>query len=109
MELGLFANEGLQEDYGFFRIEVGGELVGGDFDGVLVDGAGVGVIAGEGVPVSDEVETVVSGIVLQADPVLERAEIVADVQAAGGAHAADDAIFFGYRALHSVTFRNFVL
>jgi len=109
MQLGVFADKRLLEDDGFFRIETGGEIVGGDFDGVLGDGAGVGVVAGEGVPVGDEVETVVGGIVLQADPVLERPEIVADVQAAGGAHAADDAIFFGYGVLHSMTFRNFAL
>ncbi len=67
------------EDYGFLRVEAGGEIVGDDFDGVLRYGAGVGVIAGEGVPVGDEVETFVSRIVLQADPVLQRSEIVADV------------------------------
>ena len=52
----------------------------------------IGVVAGEGVPVGDEVEAIVGGIVLQADPVLQRAEIVADVEASGGAHAGENAI-----------------
>ena len=108
MKLGVFADQRLLEDYGFFGVESGGEIVGGDFDGVLGDGAGVGVVAGEGVPVGDEVEAIVGGIVLQADPVFEGAEIVADVQAAGGAHAADDAFVFCCGAFQLVTFRDFV-
>ena len=94
VEFGVFADEGLLEDDGFFGVEAGGEIVGGDFDGVLGDGAGVGVVAGEGVPVGDEVEAVEFGIGLEADPVFEGAEVVADVQAAGGAHAAYDALSF---------------
>ena len=54
---------------------------------VFGDGRRIGVIAGEGVPVGDEVEAVIGGIVLQADPVLQRAEVVADVKTSGGAHA----------------------
>jgi hypothetical protein len=46
------------------------------------------------VPVGDEVEAVVGGIVLQADPVLESTEKVADVETAGGAHAGEDAFGF---------------
>ena len=76
----------------FCGVEAGGEEVDGDLQGVFGDGGGVGVVGGEGVPVGDEVEAVVGGIGLQADPVLEGAEVVADVETAGGAHAAEDSI-----------------
>ena len=93
MEFGVFGNEGLLEDNGLLRVEAGGEIVGDDFDGVLRNRGGVGVVGGESVPVGDEVEAVVSGIILQADPVFQRAKIVADVEFTGGAHAAEDALF----------------
>ena len=93
MEFGVFGDERLLEDDGFLRVEAGGEIVGDDFDGVLRDGGSVGVVGGEGVPVGDEVEAVVIWIVLQANPVFQRAEIVADVEFAGWAHAAEDALF----------------
>src|SRR5271157_3446375 len=95
MEFGVFGDLGLEEDYGFLRVEAGGEEIDGDLQGVFGDGGGVGVIAGEGVPVGYEVEAVVGGIVLQEDPVLESAEIVADVKTSGGAHAGEDATGFG--------------
>ncbi len=95
MEFGVFGDERLQKDRGFRGVEAGGEIVDGDLQRVFGDGAGVGVIAGEGVPVGDEEKTVVGGIVLRADPVLESAEIVADVEASGGAHAGENA--FGFR------------
>ena len=47
----------------------------------------VRVVAGQRVPVGDEIETVV--LLLQRDPVLERADQVSEVQLAGRAHAAD--------------------
>src|ERR1700704_2186397 len=94
MKLGVFGDLRLQKDDAFLRVETGGQVVDHDLDAVLGDGAGVGVVAGQRVPVGDEVETVEGRIVLQADPVLQRAEIVADVQAAGGTHAADYALCF---------------
>jgi len=45
------------------------------------------------VPVRYEVEAIIFRIILELDPVLEGAEIVAYVQAACGAHAADYAFF----------------
>ena len=84
----MFGDERLQEDCGFGWIEAGGEEVDRDLEGVFGDGGGVGVVGGEGVPVGDEIEAFVGGIGLQPDPVLEGAEIVADVETAGGAHAA---------------------
>ncbi len=43
-------------------------------------------------PVGDEVKAFVIGIGLEFDPVLEGAEVVADVETSGGAHAGDDSI-----------------
>jgi len=90
VEFGVFWNGGLEEDYGFFRIEARGEVVDGDLERIFGDGGSVGVVGGEGVPVGDEIETVVIGIGLEIDPVLESAEVVADVKATGGAHAGED-------------------
>jgi len=60
VQFGVFGHQGLLEDDGFLRVEAGGEIVGDDFDGVLRNGAGVGVVGGESVPVGDEVEAVIS-------------------------------------------------
>jgi len=95
VEFGVFWNGGLEEDYGFLRIEAGGEVVDGDLERIFGDGGSVGVVGGEGVPVGDEIETVVIGIGLEIDPVLESAEVVADVKATGGAHAREDAFCCG--------------
>ena len=110
MEFGVFGDLGLEKDRGFGGVEAGGQEVDGDLQGVFGDGGGVGVIAGEGVPVGYEIEAfvcrkwrVASGewrervcrfaarqyFILEADPVLERAEVVADVETSGGAHAGD--------------------
>ena len=51
----------------------------------------VGVVAGQRVPVGDEIEAVV--LLLQRHPVAERADEVAEMQAAGRPHAGDDARF----------------
>ena len=92
MEFGVFWDLGLEEDCGFRRVEACGEEVDGDLEGVFGDGGGVGVVGGEGVPVGYEVEAFVRGIGLELDPVLEGAEVVADVETSGGAHAGDDAV-----------------
>ena len=88
MEFSVFRDLGLLEEDGFGGVEARGQEIDGDLDGVFSDGGRVGIVAGEGVPVGNEVETFVGWIILQADPVLQRAEIVADVQFAGGTHAA---------------------
>ena len=56
-----------------------------------VSSDGVGVLAGQRVPVGDEVEAVV--LLLQRDPVLQRADEVAEVQLARRPHAGNDASF----------------
>src|ERR1700757_2961349 len=91
MEFGVFGDEGLEKNGGLRWIEAGGEVVEGDLEGIFRDDGGVRVIAGEGVPVGNEVEALVVGIVLEFDPVLEGAEKMADVETAGGAHAGENA------------------
>ena len=54
----------------------------------VVSWLGVGVVAGQRVPVGDEVEAVV--LVLQRHPVAEGADEVAEVQPSGRPHARDD-------------------
>jgi hypothetical protein len=93
MEFGVLGDEGLLEEHRFLRVKAGSEIVGDDFDGISGNGGGVRIVASEGVPVRDEIKAIEGRIILEADPILQRAEIVADVQLAGGAHAAEDAIF----------------
>src|SRR5271169_4555301 len=92
MEFGVCGDLGLEEDGGFGGVEARGEEVDGDLQGVFSDGGGVGVVGGEGVPVGDEVEALVGGIGLQLDPVLQGAEVVADVETSGRAHAGEDSV-----------------
>src|SRR5258708_18506816 len=79
---------GLQKDRGFFRIKPGSQVINHDFDSALLDAGSVGVITGQRVPVSDEEEALV--LLLQFDPVGQRANVVAQMQFARGAHAAED-------------------
>ena len=63
-------------------IEASGEEVEGDVADVLAQGRRVGVVGGEGVKVGDEEVAVV--LVLELDPVVEGAHVVAEVQTACG-------------------------
>jgi hypothetical protein len=75
--------------------------IDGDLHGVFSYGGRVGIVAGEGVPVGDEIQAVVGRIVLETDPVLEGAEVVADVEAPGGAHTGENAIGGGGQEVRS--------
>src|SRR6267142_3217 len=86
----------------FGGVEAGGQEVDGDLKGVFGDGGGVGVVGGEGVPVGYEVEAFVVGIGLELDPVLQGAEVVADVETSGGAHAGEDSVCGGRQVFASV-------
>ena len=88
-EFGVLGDVGLDEDRRALGVEAGGEEVQGDVTDVLAEGRGVGVVGGEGVKVCDEEVAVV--LVLEPGPVVERAHVVAEVQAAGWAHAGEDA------------------
>ena len=93
LKLGVFRDGRLDEHRAFCGIEARGEPVRRDFDCVLRDLRCVGVIRGERVPIGDEEKTFVLRIVLELDPIFEGAEVVADVEAPGGAHAAQDSFF----------------
>jgi hypothetical protein len=92
-ELGMLGHQRLDEEGALLGIEAGGNPVGDHFVGVLDDRSRVRVLAGQGVPVGDEVEAVV--LLLQRDPVAERADQMAQVQPAGRPHAGDNARFHG--------------
>ncbi len=88
----MLADVALDEEDGFGGVEAGGEVVEGDVARVGGDLRGVGVVGGEGVEVGDEEVTLVLGVVLKADPVVEGAHVVTEMGFAGGAHAAEDAL-----------------
>jgi len=89
VQLAVLGDVGLDEDGGALGIEARGEEVQRDVADVLAEGRGIGVVRRQGVEVGDEEVAVV--LVLKLNPVVERAHIVAEVQAAGWAHAAKDA------------------
>ena len=84
IQLGVLRYLRLNEKGALLRIEAGANPVGH----VLVRVGGqltrVGVVAGQGVPVGDEVEAVV--LVLQRHPVAERPDQVPQMEAPGGTH-----------------------
>ena len=71
------------------RVEAGGQKIQRHFQRVGRNARGVGVVGGQRVQVGDEEVALV--LVLQLDPVGQRAHVVAQVQLAGGAHAAEHA------------------
>src|SRR5438445_5211385 len=76
MELGVLGHERLDEQRRAVRVEARAEPVRHHLYRVARDRGRIGVV-GEGMPVRDEVVALVC--VLQLDPVVERAEIVAQV------------------------------
>src|SRR5215472_2692883 len=91
MQLRMFWDQRLLKDHAFLRIEPCGQIIRGNFNDVLRHAGSVRVVARQRVPVRDEVEAFVGGIVLQARPILQRAKVVPNVQTARRAHAAEDA------------------
>ena len=81
----------LDEERRLGRIDAGGEPVDHHVEPGLLQVAGLLVVGGERMPVGDEEKARVFR--LQADPVLQHAVVVAEVQRAGGAHAGEDARF----------------
>ncbi len=84
-------NVRLDEHHALLRIETGGQPVEENVDRIFFYARGVGVVGGQGVPVGDEEEALV--LVLHANPVFERADVVAEMQLAGGTHSAEDTFF----------------
>ena len=90
MQLGVLGHAGLYEQYRLRRIHAGGQPVDDHVPYVLLDDFRRVVVRGERVPVGDEVQAL--ELVLQPDPVLEHAVIVAQVQGPGRAHAGKNAV-----------------
>src|SRR5215468_9740194 len=84
----MFGHERLDEDGRLIRIEPGGQPVGDNRHRIFVDLRRVRVIAGERVPIGDEMVALVN--VLQLDPVFKRAFVIAEVQTTRRAHSAND-------------------
>src|SRR5215475_7071941 len=78
----MFGHERLDEDGRLIRIEPGGQPVGDYRHRIFVDLRRVRVIAGERVPIGDEMVALVN--VLQLDPVFKRALVIAEVQTTRG-------------------------
>ena len=72
-----------------FGIDAAGEVVGGDLDDALADVVGALGAGGEGVLVGDDEVAVV--LVLKGEAVLDAADVVAEVELAGGGVAGEDA------------------
>ena len=89
VQLGVLRDVRLDEDGADLGVETGGEEVDRHVADVLAERGGIGVVGGEGVEVGDEEVALV--LVLELDPVVERAHVVAEVKAAGGTHAREDA------------------
>src|SRR3974390_10992 len=91
MQFGVLVNMRLDEQRAAFWIEPGRKVVDHDLERTLLEAGGVGVVGGQRMPVCNEEEAIV--LVLQVHPVAQRPDVVAEVQLAGGAHAAQDAAF----------------
>src|SRR5208337_133453 len=94
MQLGVLGHMRLDEQRAALGIEPRREIVKYDLKRVLLDAAGVGVVGSQRMPISNEEKTIV--LVLQAHPVAQRPNIIAEVQLSGGSHAAQDAAFPGW-------------
>ena len=91
-ELGVGGHGGLHHDGAILGVDSGGEIEGGD----LIDfGAQFGriLIDCDGVQVHDTENALV--VVLDANPVFERAEVISDVKITGGLHSGEDSCSHG--------------
>ena len=89
IQLGVLRHLRLDEQRAALRVDAGADPVGHVVVGVRDEVFRVGVLARQGVPVDDEKEAVV--VLLHVDPVVERADQVAEMQAACRPHAGQDA------------------
>ena len=84
VQLGVLGHLRLDEQRGRARADPGGQPVHRHAHDVLRDFAGTLVVSGQRMPVDDAEEAFV--LMLQPDPVLQYAVVVAKVQSAAGAH-----------------------
>ena len=83
-EFGYFGNIGLDEEYGFLRVQSAGQEIQRDIQGILAPLRGIEQ-RGHGMVIGDEI--VGLPLVLQFDRRLHHAEIIAQVQRARGLNA----------------------
>ena len=91
-EFGVGGHGGLHHDGAIGGIDAGGKIEGGnlaDFRAQL----GRILIDCDGVQIHDAENTLV--VVLDADPILESAQVIADVKVAGGLHSGEDSCSHG--------------
>ena len=98
VQLGVLRHPGLHEHPREAGVDARGEPVDHHLPHVVGDGPGLVVVRGERVPVGDEEEALV--LLLQAQPVLQDAVVVAQVQGAGRAHAREHTLVLGCDACH---------
>ena len=91
VQLGVFRHQRLNEEGALLGIEPGADPVGDVVVGVRDDLAGIRIVRRQRVPVDDAVERIVLG--LQLDPVLERANEMAEMKFSGRAHPRQHALF----------------
>ncbi len=89
MQFRMLRNMRLNEHGAAFGVEARGQPVEQDFHRVLFDVRSVGVIGGKCVPVGHEEKAVV--LVLHANPIVQCAHEVPQVQLPRGAHTAEHA------------------
>jgi hypothetical protein len=87
-QLGVLGHQRLDEKRALLRIEPGADPVGDVFIGERRQLTRVGEVAGQRVPVGDEIETVVAR--LQRHPVAQRADQMSEMQSPGRPHAGHD-------------------
>jgi len=89
-QLGVLRHQRLDEEGGPLGVEPGPEPVRPHLDGVAGHLAGAARIGGQHVPVGHEVEAL--ELVLELDPVLERSQVVAEMELAGRSHPGQHAV-----------------
>ena len=97
VQLGMLRHQRLHEQGAPLRVDAGRNPIRDHVVRVGDDAAGVAVVAGERVPVGDEVEAVVR--LLQLGPVLQGSDEMTEVQLPRRAHARHDAWLHGTRIL----------
>src|ERR1035438_6148127 len=91
-ELGVGWDGGLYHDGAGLRVDAGGQIDGGDLRNLGAKLRGF-LENSDGVQVDDAEDAFV--LVLDADPIFERAEVIPNVEIAGRLHAGEDSCFHG--------------
>ena len=77
----MFLDFGLQEQHALIRVESDGQEISNQADRIIFQVLRIGVAGGQGMPVGDEEIAII--LVLQAHPVIEGSEIVAEMDISG--------------------------